>query len=442
MKPTANRHAPTSHSWQPYNRHPAKPSPLRIAATDRHHLILADGRRLLDGIASWWTSIFGYNHPSLVTAVQQQAAHMAHVMYAGVEHEPAHQLAHTLASLSPATPSVFFSDSGSVAVEIALKMARQYWQALGKPDKKRFIALKNGYHGDTWGAMSVTDPAGMHAQFADACTDNLFASAPVYGMDADPAQQQPPLDDMAQLLAEHHEQLAAVIVEPIWQGAGAMNFYSPHYLNALRRLCDQYQVLLIMDEIATGFGKTGQLFAYQHSQATPDILCLGKALTGGMLTLAATCTTTAISDAISQHSPHRFMHGPTYMANPLACAAANASLSLLGDGQWQRQVSDWHSRLQSAFGQLAPCEGIRSTRALGHVGVIELDRVERASTLGQLARDKGLWIRPFGRWVYVTPAYTMPDAQREQLTDILLSTLEQGCQQPAGGHAGSDHHII
>ncbi len=423
-----------SNAWHPYNSLPAHPAPLSVTSAQGHYLQLASGEKLLDGIASWWTAIFGYNHPVLVDAINQQSQQLSHVMFGGLTHPSAEQLANTLAQLSPATPSVFFSDSGSVAIEVALKMARQYWQALGKTDKTRFVALKQGYHGDTWGAMGVSDPHSLHQQFRDASAHTFFVSAPSSGFIKDDDDTNNDIASIQRLFEQEHLQIAAIIVEPIWQGAGAMNFYRPDYLQQLRKLCDHYQVLLICDEIATGFGKTGKLFAHQHADITPDILCLGKALTGGMLTLAATCTTHIISDTISDNTPYRFMHGPTYMANSLACACANASIQLLHDIDWQPKVMRWQNEISSAFKSLSGVEGIKETRVLGHVGVIEMTSPALAAAVQPLALANGLWLRPFGNWVYITPAYTMNDSEREQLLTITVNAAQQACQQKLNAH--------
>jgi adenosylmethionine-8-amino-7-oxononanoate aminotransferase len=307
-------------------------------------------------------------------------------------------------------------------------MARQYWQALGKPDKKRFAALKQGYHGDTWGAMGVSDPDSLHQQFRDASAQTYFADVPLAGFNRQ-NDDNSDLSSVKRLFEQYHQQIAAIIIEPIWQGAGAMNFYRPDYLTQLRQLCDRYQVLLICDEIATGFGKTGKLFAHQHANITPDIVCLGKALTGGMLTLAATCTSTAISDAISNHPPHRFMHGPTYMANALACACANATIALLQDIDWQPKVGQWQTDMNSAFKGLATVEGVTDMRVLGHVGVIEMASAELAAAVQPLALASRLWLRPFGNWVYLTPAYTMNNSERERLLMTTIQAVQQACQQ-------------
>jgi adenosylmethionine-8-amino-7-oxononanoate aminotransferase len=423
-----------SNAWHPYNSLPAHPTPLSVVSAQGHYLQLASGEKLLDGIASWWTAIFGYNHPALVDAINQQSQQLSHVMFGGLTHPAAEQLADALVQLSPTTPSVFFSDSGSVAVEVALKMARQYWQALGKTDKTRFVALKQGYHGDTWGAMGVSDPHSLHQQFRDASAQTFFVNAPLSGFIKDDNDTNNDIASIQRLFEQEHHQIAAIIVEPIWQGAGAMNFYRPDYLQQLRKLCDHYQVLLICDEIATGFGKTGKLFAHQHADITPDILCLGKALTGGMLTLAATCTSHIISDTISDNAPYRFMHGPTYMANALACACASASIQLLHDIDWQPKVMRWQSEISNAFKSLSGVEGIKETRVLGHVGVIEMTSPALAAAVQPLALANGLWLRPFGNWVYITPAYTMNDSEREQLLTTTVKIAQQACQQKLNAH--------
>ncbi len=419
--------------WHPYQSFPAQPTPLTVASAQGHDIVLADGRRLLDGIASWWTSIFGYQHPYLVSAITQQASKLSHIMFAGLTSAPADKLAERLGEQLPATPVVFFSDSGSVAVEIALKMARQYWQAQGKGEKQRFIALKNGYHGDTWGAMSVTDPNSLHQSFRNASQNTYFAPPPQYGFDAKPdtdcTDLPTDLQQLSAFLNEHRQQVAALILEPIWQGAGAMNFYRPDYLRHVSALCQAHQVLLIVDEIATGFGKTGQYFAHQHAQIAPDIVCLGKALTGGMMTLAATCASLEIAQTISQYPPYRFMHGPTYMGNPLACACANASLDLLVEIDWQARVTTWQTHLETTLKPLAQLAGVEDVRILGHIAVVEFSTSQLAAQVQPLALEQGIWIRPFHRWAYLTPAYTMSDAEKHHLTQVFCHAIIQACQQ-------------
>lgn len=414
--------------WHPYQAFPASPSPLAVRKAQGHDIYLQDGRILLDGIASWWTSIFGYQHPALVEALARQSQTLSHIMFAGLAHEPARQLAHTLAQQLPQTPAIFFSDSGSIAVEVALKMARQYWQAKGLIGKERFVALSNGYHGDSWGAMSVTDPEGLHQSFRSASRDTYFAPAPCYGFDGEPAQAED-LAVLTEWLAHNHHQIAGLILEPIWQGAGAMNFYRPAYLAEIRVLCHRYQVLLIVDEIATGFGKTGAYFAHQHSGICPDIVCIGKALTGGMMTLAATCASLDIAETISTHPPYRFMHGPTYMANPLACACANTSLALLEQLDWQTQVHQWQTEMRQTLFPLTAEVGVRDVRVLGHVAVVELTTPELATAVQQYALALGIWIRPFGLWAYLTPAYTMSLTERQRLLAGFSQAITEACRQ-------------
>ncbi len=416
----------SSKAWHPYNSLPAKPLPLDITRTQEHRLYLNDGRHLLDGIASWWTAIFGYNHPALVEAINQQSQRLSHVMFGGLNHPAAEQLAEQLALTLPHNPAIFFSDSGSVAVEVALKMARQYWAALGQPHKNRFAALSKGYHGDTWGAMGVSDPDSLHQLFRQASETTFFVPPPAYGFDVQDAQCSALLA-LEACLAEHHQQIAALILEPIWQGAGAMNFYSPRYLQGAQQLCQRYGVLLICDEIATGFGKTGAYYAHRHAGIDADIVCLGKALTGGMLTLAATCASQAISDTISQHSPHKFMHGPTYMANALACACASASLNLLDEIDWQTKLATWQQEMTARLTQLQQIEGIVDVRVLGHVAVVEMASAGLAAATQTRAIQAGIWIRPFATWVYLTPAYTMTHDERESLLSTFIEVIQQTC---------------
>lgn len=425
MRQTAN-FAP----WHPYQSFPANPAPLGVTKAQGHHIYLQDGRILLDGIASWWTSIFGYQHPALVETVAQQSQRLSHIMFAGLTHEPAQALTQTLAQKLPDTPAVFLSDSGSIAVEVALKMARQYWQAKGLANKNRFIALKNGYHGDSWGAMSVTDPESLHQSFRSASAETYFAPAPLYGFELDEENNNINDDIVAltQLVETQNQQIAGIILEPIWQGAGAMNFYRPAYLQAVRQLCDRYQLLLIVDEIATGFGKTGAYFAHQYANIRPDIVCLGKALTGGMMTLAATCVSVEIAESISQHPPYRFMHGPTYMANPLACACANTSLALLEQLNWHTLVNTWQKEMRLALAPLANLPSVREVRVLGHIAVVEVMNPEIATTIQQYALAQGVWVRPFGHWAYLTPAYTMPASERHQLLTGFVQAIKDACE--------------
>lgn len=412
-----------SHAWHPYSatRNPDPVYPVRRARGCT--LELTDGRELLDGMASWWCVIHGYSHPRLNAAAQAQLDDVAHVMFGGLTHAPAMELVERLVRLTPAPLArVFLCDSGSVAVEIALKMAMQYWHARGEPEKTRFLALRRGYHGDTYHAMSVCDPVtGMHRLFSASLPRQLFAPepAPAFGAPCEDAD----IAELAQLLKAHHQELAAVILEPIVQGAGGMRFYSADYLARVRVLCDQHQVLLIADEIATGFGRTGRLFACEHAGISPDIMTLGKALTGGYLTSAATLTTEAVADAISRGEPGVFMHGPTFMGNPLACAIANASIDLLLEGDWQANIARIQSRLRSG---LAPCQGlagVAEVRVLGAIGVVEMSAPVEMRDIQRRFVEQGVWVRPFGRLVYLMPPYVISDAELDHLCQAMVSVL-------------------
>jgi len=415
--------ADQAHIWHPYSAVGTGMPVFPVAAAEGVRLHLADGRRLIDGMASWWCVIHGYNHPVLNAAVERQLKDTAHVMFGGLTHPPAVRLAERLVALTPpGLDLVFFADSGSVSVEVALKMAIQYWHSLGQPAKRRFVALRNGYHGDTLHAMSVCDPVtGMHTLFRDVLPPQWFVPAPRAGFDG-PADATD-VQALEQLFAAHADEIAALILEPVVQGAGGMRFYSPDYLRAARALCDQYQVLLIADEIATGFGRTGRLFACEHAGVTPDILCLGKALTGGYLTLAATLTTRTVGEAISHGEPGVFMHGPTFMANPLACAVALASIELLLSSPWQASVARIEQRLREG---LAPCAGVAhvtEVRVLGAIGVVELAAPVDMRTVQPLFVEQGVWVRPFGRLVYLMPPFVIDDEDLKVLTAAVCDVV-------------------
>ncbi|HIE0968066.1 TPA: adenosylmethionine--8-amino-7-oxononanoate transaminase [Proteus mirabilis] len=406
------------HIWHPYtsmsNPLPAYP----IVSAKGIELTLANGKQLIDGMSSWWAAIHGYNHPELNTAVTEQLAAMSHVMFGGITHPPAVALCRKLLAITP-TPleCIFLADSGSVAVEVAIKMALQYWQAKGEK-RQRIVALKRGYHGDTFGAMSVCDPDNsMHSLYKGYLPNHLFVDAPKTGF------YQPwdatDMDALRTTLAQHHQHIAAVMLEPIVQGAGGMRIYHPEYLTQARALCDEFNVLLIADEIATGFGRTGKLFACEHAGISPDIMCIGKALTGGYMTLSATLTTRHIADTISQGDAGCFMHGPTYMGNPLACAVANASLSLLEQGHWVNQVAQIETQLKTELLPLKQAKSVKDVRVLGAIGVVEMVEPVNMAKLQKYFVDEGVWIRPFGKLIYIMPPYIISPEKLTKLTQTI-----------------------
>ena len=391
-------------------------------------LQLDDGRELIDGMSSWWCVIHGYNHPAMNAALEEQIHKVSHLMFGGLTHAPAVELTRQLIDMTPANLStVFYSDSGSVAVEVAMKMAIQYWHAKGRPQRQRFISLRSGYHGDTFGAMSVCDPdSGMHSLFSDVLAKNIFVAQPRCRF-GEPCGEHD-IAPLAQALEQHAGHTAAVILEPIVQGAGGMWFYSAEYLQRARELCDRFDVLLIADEIATGFGRTGKLFACEHAGISPDILCTGKALTGGYLTLAATLTSKAVSDAIDQGEPGIFMHGPTFMANPLACTAALTSIRLLLESPWQDNIQRIEQGLNKG---LAPCREsgqVQEVRVLGAIGVVEMKQAVDMNSITRAFVKAGMWVRPFGKLVYLMPPFIISDDDLAELTRAVVTVLKDLAQ--------------
>ena len=413
------------HIWHPYSRASLltdqATAMFPVVGAQGVYLHLNDGRRLIDGMSSWWCMVHGYNHPQMNAALKDQVEQFSHVMFGGLTHKPAIELARKLLAMAPEPMhSVFFADSGSVAVEVAIKMAMQFWIARDRPGKNKMLTVKGGYYGDTTGCMSVCDPeGGMHHWFTGIVPEHYFVPRPGCRLHDEFTEQH--ISQLRQLLEQHGRQLAGVIIEPVVQGAGGMYFYSPQFLVRLRQLCDEHEVLLIHDEIATGFGRTGKLFAGEHAGVVPDIMCVGKALTGGYLTLAATLCSQRVSQTISEHSP--FMHGPTFMANPLACAAGNASLEILAAGAWQQQLPMIESGLREGLAPCAQLDSVADVRVLGAIGVVEMKQPVDMAVIQPLLVQAGVWVRPFGKLVYVMPPYIISQPELAALCHAICSVV-------------------
>ncbi|MCS5588102.1 MAG: adenosylmethionine--8-amino-7-oxononanoate transaminase [Porticoccaceae bacterium] len=409
--------------WHPYSSLSDPIPAYEVVSAEGVNLQLADGRQLIDAMSSWWCAIHGYNHPVLNAAAKQQIDSMSHVMFGGITHAPAVNLCEKLVNLTPLGLSkVFLADSGSVSVEVAIKMAFQYWISQGQADKNKLLSLRGGYHGDTFAAMSVCDPVnGMHHIFEKVLPQHYFAPAPQIAFDQ--AWDDRDIADFKSIIETHHKQLAAVILEPIVQGAGGMRFYSPEYLRQVRALCDQHHVLLIADEIATGFGRTGKLFACEWSQISPDIMCLGKSLTGGYMTLAATLCTEEVSRGICEGEAGCFMHGPTFMGNPLACAVANASIDLLLSQDWSANIQRIENTLATELPAFNQLRTVANTRVLGAIGVIEMKEPVNVAQIQKKFVAQGIWVRPFGKLVYIMPPFIITNQQLKQLIQGIYKVL-------------------
>jgi adenosylmethionine-8-amino-7-oxononanoate aminotransferase len=416
--------ADRAHVWHPYAPLPPASPPYLVTGAEGVRLTLADGRELVDGMSSWWAAIHGYRHPALDAAVTEQLGRMSHVMFGGLTHEPATRLARSLVELTPdGLEHVFLCDSGSVSVEVAVKMCLQYQRARGRPERHRLATWRGGYHGDTFHPMSVCDPeGGMHHLWADVLPRQVFTAEPPAGFDApvDPAYEAVLVD----AVRRHAAELAAVIVEPVVQGAGGMRFHNPHYLRVLREVTREHDVLLVFDEIATGFGRTGALFAAEHAGVTPDVMCVGKALTGGYLSLAAALCTPEVAHGISATGV--LAHGPTFMGNPLACAVANASIELLRAGNWPAEVSRVSAGLRAGLEPLRGSAGVADVRVLGAIGVVQLDHEVDLPAATAAAVGHGVWLRPFRDLIYTMPPYVTPDDDVARITGAVAAAVAAG----------------
>ncbi|HAS6904341.1 TPA: adenosylmethionine--8-amino-7-oxononanoate transaminase [Vibrio parahaemolyticus] len=412
------------HIWHPYTSTLTPLTCYPVASANGVHIKLEDGTELVDGMSSWWSTIHGYNHPHLNQAAHQQIDQVSHVMFGGITHQPAISLCKKLLSLAPNNlEHVFLADSGSVAVEVSLKMALQYWHAKGER-RPKFLTLRHGYHGDTFAAMSVTDPDNsMHSLYKGFLPEHIFAQSPTCGYWDEWKPED--LADFEHKIDSHYQELAAVILEPIVQGAGGMRIYHPEFLKGVRRLCDKYDLLLIADEIATGFGRTGKLFACEHADVQPDILCVGKALTGGYMTLSATLASKHVADTVCGGDAGCFMHGPTFMGNPLACAVATASLELIEQGDWQQQTQKIEMLFSELLPKLEEYDLVKNTRWLGAIGVVETHRPVNMETIQALFVEHGVWIRPFGKLIYMMPPFISKPEDIEKLINAIDAALQR-----------------
>jgi len=426
IKHTIDLNFDRNHIWHPYTSM-TQPIPVYPVTNANHNLIqLETGEKLIDGMASWWSAIHGYNHPVLNNAMTEQINKMSHVMFGGITHYSAVELCKKLVAITPEDLNkVFLADSGSVSVEVAIKMALQYWLSQGISTKQKLMTPFKGYHGDTFAAMSVCDPVNsMHSLYSGFLPEHVFVPAPVSQFNDEFNQAE--ADELEHYFLKHHQQVAAFIIEPIVQNAGGMNFYHPEYLACVRKLCTQYDVLLICDEIATGFGRTGKMFAVEHANVQPDILCIGKALTGGTMTLSATLTTDKIAIGISEGEAGVLMHGPTFMGNPLACAVACASIDLLLEQDWQKRISEVNQALQQLH-QCGSLTDVVNVRTLGAIGVVELTDEAGIVDVAKIQAyfvSQGVWIRPFGKLIYLMPPYISDDASIKQLCDAIYNAIK------------------
>lgn len=415
------------HVWHPYSSFDSPLAPFPVVSADGVRIKLADGRELIDGMASWWSVLHGYNNPELNQAAKDQIDQMSHVMFGGLTHPKAVELCKKLVDLTPAPLNkVFISDSGSVAVEVAIKMAFQYWVSQGRSEKNKLLTVRNGYHGDTFATMAVCDPVnGMHHMFEQVLSKHIFVEAPQCKFEEACSDEH--IAELKQVLESHHQNIAAFILEPVVQGTGGMRFYSPDYLRKARALCDEFNVLLIHDEVATGFGRTGKMFACEHAGISPDIMCVGKALTGGYMSLAATLCTDKVAKGICEGEAGVFMHGPTFMANPLACAVACKSIDLLLQNDWKAQIETLGENLLKGLEPAKKLDAVADVRVLGGIGVIELKEPVNMVEIQPKFVEAGIWVRPFGKLVYVLPPFVISDEDVAFLTKAMIQVVRENC---------------